>query len=197
MISGLVQYDFAPQQAGQLRLQAGAVVTLLQNPPGEGWWRGRSETGEEGWFPATYVVPQVGGAGVAAPPPPPPQDTGYHQPHAHAHAHHAHTHHTPAPPVVHPPAGRGRGRGRGAPVHAPMKGKVKIPAQRREEFKPNQFRSGVAVTPETIRLYEEVARQVRYETAAKAYIELLKERGYGFVHIFVFAVSFSCRALLF
>jgi len=47
------QYDFTPQEPGELRFRKGDLITVLDDSD-ENWWKGQCH-GETGLFPATYV----------------------------------------------------------------------------------------------------------------------------------------------
>lgn len=46
-------FDFEPQEAGELRLRKGDVITVLDKSD-QNWWKG-SCNGQEGMFPVPYV----------------------------------------------------------------------------------------------------------------------------------------------
>ncbi|KAJ1837422.1 class II myosin, partial [Coemansia sp. RSA 2703] len=48
-------YDFPPQNAGELGLQAGMVYEIVDKNP-NGWWLGLRD-GIEGWIPSNYLSP--------------------------------------------------------------------------------------------------------------------------------------------
>ena len=47
------QFDFEPQEEGELRLRKGDIVTVLDKSD-ENWWKGACN-GQEGMFPVPYV----------------------------------------------------------------------------------------------------------------------------------------------
>lgn len=48
-----VLYPYTAQDEGQLNLDLGDVVTLIEKR-GNGWWKGKIKD-KEGWFPGSYV----------------------------------------------------------------------------------------------------------------------------------------------
>eukprot|EP01052_Picozoa_sp_SAG31_P027604 SAG31_NODE_2595_length_5421_cov_2.387636_6_plen_204_part_00 len=50
----IVIHSYAKAEEGELGIQAGDVVEVLHKQ--EGWWTGRGRGGEEGMFPANYVL---------------------------------------------------------------------------------------------------------------------------------------------
>mmetsp|Transcript_25614 Transcript_25614/g.84601 ORF Transcript_25614/g.84601 Transcript_25614/m.84601 type:complete len:965 (-) Transcript_25614:260-3154(-) len=61
--------DFAGGE-NQLQLEEGDVVSVLQEANEDGWCYGRSEDGEEGYFPSSYVEALEADEELWAPPPP-------------------------------------------------------------------------------------------------------------------------------
>ena len=51
-----VQYDYGATEAGELALKAGQRVKIVQKSGDGAWWRGALDSGEQGWFPSSYVV---------------------------------------------------------------------------------------------------------------------------------------------
>jgi len=49
-------YDYTAEEEGELTFTEGDVIYILAQDP-SGWWRGRTEKGEEGDFPSNYVGP--------------------------------------------------------------------------------------------------------------------------------------------
>ncbi|KAF4526999.1 hypothetical protein B566_EDAN001546 [Ephemera danica] len=52
----LVRYNYQAQQADELPLTKGSRVLVLEKS-NDGWWRGQSATGQQGWFPSNYTQP--------------------------------------------------------------------------------------------------------------------------------------------
>ena len=51
-----VVHAFEAQVAGDLSLRVGETVYVMDRSEPTGWWRGMSQTGQEGIFPSTYVI---------------------------------------------------------------------------------------------------------------------------------------------
>ena len=50
-----VMFDFSPEQDGDLGLNAGDQVLVLDTSDPGGWWVGRNQFGQEGVFPSNFV----------------------------------------------------------------------------------------------------------------------------------------------
>jgi len=48
------QYAFEPQESGELKFKKGDVITVTSSDD-ENWWKGTTQNGESGLFPASYV----------------------------------------------------------------------------------------------------------------------------------------------
>jgi hypothetical protein len=54
----VAHYDFVPQEANELELHRGDIVTVIDKGNTQ-WWKGELR-GRQGLFPATYVCPYLG-----------------------------------------------------------------------------------------------------------------------------------------
>lgn len=50
----IAKYNYEAQQSDELSLVKGDKVSVVEKSS-DGWWRGRSEPGQTGWFPSNYV----------------------------------------------------------------------------------------------------------------------------------------------
>jgi len=50
-----VLYDYLGEEAEDLPLNAGEIITILQHDDGSGWTKGQNQEGREGIFPSSYV----------------------------------------------------------------------------------------------------------------------------------------------
>lgn len=50
----IAKYNYEAQQSDELSLVKGDKVSVVEKSS-DGWWRGRSESGQIGWFPSNYV----------------------------------------------------------------------------------------------------------------------------------------------
>ncbi|ELU02983.1 hypothetical protein CAPTEDRAFT_176611, partial [Capitella teleta] len=51
----IAKYDYAPQKLDELSLTKGDRVLVIERSS-DGWWRGKKDSGDNGWFPSNYVV---------------------------------------------------------------------------------------------------------------------------------------------
>ena len=69
----VAKYPYTAKRADELSFQKREVLTLVDKRDDKGWWLARSEAGEQGLVPSTYVVPVpvpvAAPAAVAAPAP--------------------------------------------------------------------------------------------------------------------------------
>ena len=76
-------YDFdAEPGTGEVSIRVGDVLTITRTDVGEGWWEGRTPSGQSGLFPEAYVEeiapeePSSGPPSMAPPPLPPDYGSG-------------------------------------------------------------------------------------------------------------------------
>lgn len=50
-----VLYDFDGQEASELSIKVGEILTISNKDVGEGWWEGTNSQGKTGLFPESYV----------------------------------------------------------------------------------------------------------------------------------------------
>jgi len=58
----IVRYPYEARQSDELPLSKGERVFVLEKSS-DGWWRGKKETGEVGWFPSNYMELSDGNRG--------------------------------------------------------------------------------------------------------------------------------------